>query len=60
MAKRKRCDYPLSDFYNFEDEVPNGTRVSTLDDCCDCADDCGECHCLIQEPLSVPHPNPDE
>jgi hypothetical protein len=49
----------MSEFYNFEDEVPKGSKVSTVDDCEDCADDCGERHCLIQE-LPIPHPCPDE
>ena len=58
--ERQRCKYPMSEFHNFEDEVPKGTRVSTLNDCEDCADDCGERHCLIEDPLPIPHPCPDE
>jgi len=59
MAKeRKRCSYPMSKFYIYEDEVPPNTRVSTPEDCegCDgledgdgnnCCED--EHHCLITE-----------
>ena len=65
MAKRKRCLYPLSDFYNFEDEVPADTRVSTVADCAGCDSPNEYCldtgHCLIEDPtLPKPHPNPDE
>ena len=53
MAERKKCLYPLSDFYNFEDEVPDDTRVSTTDDCENCDDPNEFCldtgHCLIEE-----------
>lgn len=62
MNDRKRCIYPMSEFYIYEDEVPKGTRVSTPEDCEDC-DGMNGCedskHCLIEE-LSLPHPNPDE
>ena len=62
MAKKRiPCKYPMSDFYNFEDEVLKGERVSTADDCEDCdSDDCENTkHCLIQE-ITTPHPCPDE
>ena len=62
--KRIRCKYPMNEFYNFEDEIPVGTRLSTSEDCEGCDgfenDDCsGSKHCLIEE-LSIPHPCPDE
>lgn len=62
--QRQRCKYPMSEFYNFEDEVPVNTRLSTPEDCEDCDNlnifDCIETgHCLI-EGLSIPHPCPDE
>ena len=58
MAKRKRCDYPMSEFYTYEDEVPANERVSTPEDCEGCdglenADGENTCeavkHCLITE-----------
>jgi hypothetical protein len=54
----------MNEFYNFEDEIPVGTRLSTSEDCKGCDgfknDDCsGSKHCLIEE-LSIPHPCPDE
>jgi len=59
MAKeRKRCSYPMSKFYIYEDEVPAGTRVSTPEDCENCdglidgdGENCCEDEpcCLIQE-----------
>ena len=39
----------MSNFYNFEDEVPADTRVSTDADCALCQDDCSIKYCLIQE-----------
>jgi len=51
MAKKRiPCTYPMNDFYNFEDEVPKGSRVSTIEDCesCECKD-CDLRHCLIGE-----------
>jgi len=49
--ERIRCKYPMSQFHNFEDEVPAGARVSTADDCnaCDPDDDCEMSHCLIED-----------
>jgi len=53
--ERKRCKYPMSQFYIYEDEVPPNTRVSTCEDCITC-DDMAICvrddikHCLITEP----------
>jgi len=46
---RVRCTYPMSNFYNFEDEVPAGTRVSTTADCEACSDECGLRYCLFQD-----------
>jgi hypothetical protein len=43
---RQRCKYPMSEFYNFEDEVPDGARVSTSDDCEACEEECDLSHCL--------------
>ena len=34
--ERKKCKYPMSKFYIYEDEVPKGTRVSTEKDCKEC------------------------
>ena len=48
--KRIPCKYPMSNFYNFEDEVPEGTRVSTPEECETCDEkDCSLKFCLIQE-----------
>lgn len=59
--ERQRRKYPMSEFYNFEDEVPENTKVSTVADCEACDEtDCDIRHCLIEEPLSFPHPCPDE
>ena len=65
MCDRKKCTYPMSKFYIYEDEVPADTRVSTPEDCeeCDVDYNCEDAkHCLIVdvEPLPIPHPNPDE
>jgi len=51
MAKeRKRCTYPMSEFYIYEDEVPANTRVSTTSDCESCDEaDCDLRNCLITE-----------
>ena len=52
MAGRKKCAYPMSKFYNFEDEVPNNERVSTLEDCekCEAMNGCDENrHCIITQ-----------
>ena len=54
--ERIRCKYPMSKFHNFEDEVLKGEKVSTLEDCEDCAKDCGKLHCLIADPLTITHP----
>lgn len=45
--KRVPCKYPMSLFYNYEDEIPPNTRVSTPDDCEKCKKDCDVKHCLI-------------
>ena len=47
--KRIPCKYPMSNFYNFEDEIPKGTRVSTPEECEKCQECCDEPYCLIQE-----------
>ena len=48
---RKLCSYPMSEFYIYEDEVPEGTRLSTPDDCETCDFVICGCHdskfCLI-------------
>ena len=51
-ASRVKCSYPMSLFYTYEDEVPDGTKVSTPEDCEKCDgfenDACeGSRHCLI-------------
>jgi len=40
----------MNKFYNFEDEVPKGTKVSTPLDCLECCEECYEQYCLIEEP----------
>jgi hypothetical protein len=53
----------MSKFYNFEDEIPDGERVSTVDDCNKCMEeDCDDRHCLIKvcegrEEKFPPNPN---
>lgn len=49
MKKRKQCEYPWSLFYIYEDEIPEGERVSTEKDCEECEDSetCDCKHCLI-------------
>jgi hypothetical protein len=51
MAKeRQRCRYPMSEFYNFEDEVLDGDRTSTPDDCEKCMEEnCDNRYCLIND-----------
>ena len=51
---RKKCKYPMSDYYTYEDEVPANTVVSTIEDCIICdgmgEDSCEDSkHCLITE-----------
>jgi hypothetical protein len=47
---RQKCKYPMSEFYIFEDEVPKGSRASTVEDCEACDEtECDLRHCLIQE-----------
>jgi len=46
---RKLCEYPMSKFYTYEDEVPKNTRVCTDEDCTKCEDECEEPICLITE-----------
>ncbi len=49
--QRIRCKYPMSQFYNYEDEIPKGTRVSTSEDCERCElENCNDGkHCLISD-----------
>ena len=48
--KRVPCKYPMNLFFNYEDEVPSKTRVSTPEDCEICkVEDCEEKYCLITE-----------
>jgi hypothetical protein len=48
--ERQKCKYPMSNFYNFEDEVPKGTRVSTPEECETCDEtECSLKYCLITE-----------
>jgi len=48
--KRKKCSYPMSEFYIYEDEVEPYTRVSTPEECEECDDeDCDSRFCLITE-----------
>jgi len=51
--KRVPCTYPMNEFYNFEDEVPDGSRCSTVHDCLQCDEmDSGDCElrqCLIED-----------
>lgn len=48
-VKRIPCPAPMNQFYNYMDEVPDGTRVSTPEDCEKCEDkNCFPVkHCLI-------------
>lgn len=65
---RKKCDYPLSEFYIYEDEIPANTRISTDEDCEKCYTEgsafegCKERpFCLVEEDdMPTPHPCPDE
>ena len=42
------CSYPMNEFYNFEDEVPAESKVSTPEDCEACMEEnCDNKHCLI-------------
>jgi hypothetical protein len=46
------CTYPMNQFYNYMEEVPDGTRVSEMDDCLSCEEkDCEERYCLIVDPI---------
>lgn len=48
---RKRCTYPMSQFYIYEDEVPKDERLSTPEDCEKCeVIGCNDgVHCLVSE-----------
>ena len=47
---RKLCEYPMSEFYTFQDEVGPDDRVSTTEDCeaCD-EEDCDVKYCLMKK-----------
>ena len=47
--KRIPCPFPINEFYNFEDEIPEGTRISTSKDCENCCEECYDRYCLISE-----------
>lgn len=51
--KRKKCSYPMSEFYIYKDEIKEGERVSTIKDCDICdgfhGDNCHKKFCLISE-----------
>ena len=54
QVKRVPCTYPLSEFYTYMDEVVDGDRASTTEDCEKCnEEDCDIRHCLISGPLSL-------
>ncbi len=51
---KTRCEYPMSTFYTYKEDVPSNVRVSTPEDCQNCSgmkEDRGEDnkHCLITE-----------
>ena len=46
---KTRCEYPLSDFYTYQEDVPPNVRVSGTSDCESCKEDCEDKHCLITE-----------
>lgn len=51
-ATKTRCSYPWSEFYTYMEDIPEGTRVSTPEDCkeCTCPGDCDDGDlCLIEE-----------
>lgn len=49
--EKTRCEYPMSNFYTYQEDVPPNTRVSNDSDCESCKDhkECGEGYCLITE-----------
>ena len=58
MAERELCDYPMSEFYIYKDEVPANERVNTPEECEGCegmenSDGENTCedvrHCLITD-----------
>ncbi len=51
---RKKCTFPMSKFYIYEDEVPANARVSTPEDCekCGCSDCEDVMHCLLFESIN--------
>ncbi len=50
QCEKVPCPYPMSDFFNYMDEVLTGERVSTPEDCKKCDEvNCINKHCLISE-----------
>lgn len=45
---REHCPSPLNKFYRYLDEVPEGARVSTSEDCETCRRECNNAMCLIK------------
>lgn len=43
------CEYPLSDFYTYVEDVPPNVRVSSTADCETCKEDCEDKHCIITD-----------
>jgi hypothetical protein len=59
--KRVPCSFPMNKFYNFEDEIPEGVRLNTPEECEKCKDGddaeiwrelCGGEHCLVSPRMS--------
>ena len=46
---KTRCEYPMSDYYIYQEDVPSNVRVSGTSDCESCKEDCEDKHCLITE-----------
>ncbi len=44
-SKRTYCTYPMSEFYIYEDEVPDDVRLSTSEDCWKCELECSGLGC---------------
>lgn len=50
-ATKTLCSYPWSEFYLYMEDIPDGTRLSTIKDCETCEDkDCDCKYCLIEDP----------
>lgn len=59
---RIKCAYPMSEFYIYQDEVPDNVRVSTPEDCEKCEEMKGcedSKHCLFEESRHCLKNNPD-